>query len=147
MKTKKCCNCNLVKELSEFNKNKTKRDGLNNICRICSNSRSKKYYSENVNHHKKVIRTRVNQIIQENRIKLFDFYKKNPCVDCGETDPIVLELDHKDGVEKLSEVSKLIGGGYRWETIECEIKKCDVRCANCHRRRTAKQFNWYKGII
>jgi hypothetical protein len=28
--------------------------------------------------------------------------------------------------------------------VKNEIEKCDVRCANCHRRKTAKDFNWYK---
>ena len=31
---------------------------------------------------------------------------------------------------------------YTWPTVEAEIAKCDIRCANCHRRRTAAQFNW-----
>ena len=72
--------------------------------------------------------------------------KSNPCVDCNEADPIVLEFDHRDDVEKIAEVGKLVANGYKWETIKEEIDKCDVRCANCHRRRTAKQFNWYNGF-
>ena len=31
-----------------------------------------------------------------------------------------------------------------WSALELEIAKCDVRCANDHRRRTAAQFGWRK---
>jgi hypothetical protein len=30
------------------------------------------------------------------------------------------------------------------QLLEAEIAKCDVRCANCHQRRTATQFRWRK---
>jgi hypothetical protein len=33
-----------------------------------------------------------------------------------------------------------------WTTFLAEVAKCDVRCANCHRVRTAQQFNWSKWI-
>jgi hypothetical protein len=26
--------------------------------------------------------------------------------------------------------------------LQAEIAKCDVRCANCHRRRTAASLGW-----
>ena len=81
--------------------------------------------------------------MQENRLKLYEYYSKHPCVDCGETDPVVLDFDHKDNTNKINDVSTLISKGYSWNIIENEIKKCDIRCANCHRRRTAEQFNWY----
>jgi hypothetical protein len=31
-----------------------------------------------------------------------------------------------------------------WSRVLLEIEKCDVRCANCHRRRTAQQYGWRK---
>ena len=95
-----CTLCKKNKSLECFNKNKSRKDGLNNICRECSSARSKQYYNENKDHHIKVIRDRNLKIINENRQKLFDYYKNNPCVDCQEKDPIVLECDHRDGVKK-----------------------------------------------
>lgn len=145
MKKKKCTICKLDKELKFFNKNKTKKDGLNNLCCECSKNRSKKYYSENVEHHKKVIIKRKESLLIENRNKVFDYLIKHPCIDCDEANPIVLDFDHKDENEKDFNISKMVGNGYSWSTIKKEITKCDIRCANCHRKRTAIQFNWYKG--
>ena len=67
--------------------------------------------------------------------------KEHPCVDCGERDVVVLELDHTKG-EKFKSVSDMVRGGYSWDKILNELEKCEVRCANCHRRKTAKQFDW-----
>lgn len=30
-----------------------------------------------------------------------------------------------------------------WEKVKTEIAKCEIRCANCHAVKTAKQFGWY----
>jgi hypothetical protein len=72
------------------------------------------------------------------RQKLADYLLSHPCVDCGESNILTLHFDHRDPVEKSfsigSERKRL-----RWEVIEAEIAKCDVRCANCHAIRTAHQ--------
>lgn len=44
---------------------------------------------------------------------------------------------------KLNSISRMLTTGYCWETIKKEIDKCEVRCGNCHRIKTANQFNWY----
>jgi hypothetical protein len=62
------------------------------------------------------------------------------CVDCGESDPIVLEFDHVRG-EKRADIGRMSQVA-TWAKIEDEIAKCELRCANCHRRKTARQFNW-----
>ena len=79
-----------------------------------------------------------------NRANLLEYLKTHHCVDCGEEDPIVLEFDHRNPDTKKAKVSNILGS-WNWDTIMTEIEKCEVRCANCHRRRTAKQFGWYKG--
>jgi len=68
----------------------------------------------------------------------------HPCVDCGEPDPVVLEFDHVRGVKAFT-IGQDAGHVGRDLLIE-EIKKCDVRCANCHRRRTAVQLGWYANL-
>jgi hypothetical protein len=70
-----------------------------------------------------------------------------PCVDCGEQDPVVLDFDHVDPNHKRQTVSFLARSGYPWATVMAEVDKCQIRCANCHRRRTAIQFDWPKVAI
>lgn len=64
------------------------------------------------------------------------------CVDCGEFDIVVLDFDHRDG--KSANVSRLTHSECSLARLDDEIAKCDVRCANCHRRKTAAEFGYYR---
>ena len=44
---KKCSKCGIISLKSNFNKDKTKNDGLFNQCRFCVNQRQKQYDIEN----------------------------------------------------------------------------------------------------
>lgn len=60
----------------------------------------------------------------------------HPCVDCGERDIMTLQFDHVHG-EKSAAVSKLMQASV--SRVQAEIAKCEVRCGNCHRRRTLQR--------
>jgi hypothetical protein len=73
----------------------------------------------------------------ENQSRAWEYLGQHPCVDCGESDPVVLQFDHVR--DKRYNVSTMIRGGFAWSTVEAEIEKCEVRCGNCHRRKTARE--------
>jgi hypothetical protein len=75
---------------------------------------------------------------------LIEFFRTHPCVDCGETDPLVLEFDHLG--DKRFTISHNFSGR-NWQSILKEMEKCDVVCANCHRRRTARQFGHLRAVL
>ena len=79
----------------------------------------------------------------ENLRRLLDYLRQHPCVDCGEPDPVVLDLDHREPSLKRTAVSVLIWRT-SWAIVEQALARCDVRCADCHRRRTAVQLGWRK---
>lgn len=138
---KQCYKCKKRKPLSSFNKNRYRRDGLQSICRSCSNARSRQYYKENTEEHKKVIQAQNKKRIDANRAFVLEFLLSNPCLDCGETDPVVLEFDHLR--DKVDTVKNLVSAGCSLARIQTEIEKCQVLCANCHRRKTAQEQGWY----
>lgn len=72
---------------------------------------------------------------------LVEYKRAHPCVDCGENDPLVLDFDHIDPTEKSVSISTAIARYYKLDAIKQEIEKCEIRCANCHRRKTAHQLN------
>lgn len=65
------------------------------------------------------------------------------CIDCGESDFVVLVHDHVTG-EKRGGVQELINRGNKWEAVLEEIAKCEIRCCNCHIRKTATRGNWWQ---
>jgi len=143
---KSCSMCGEIKSLESFNKNKTKPDGYNTMCRVCSNIRSRQYYKENPIEHKIAVQERNKRVRMENMRSIFNYYLDNPCIDCGEANPVILDSDHRDVDTKFKNISEMVGESYSWKRIIEELNKCETRCANCHRKRTAKQFNWYKGM-
>ena len=138
---KRCYTCKTDKDKSEFNKNRGRKDGLNSICKECSRERSKRYYRENKEHHKKVTTARKKIHIEKSRKYVYSYLCNNSCVDCGENDPIVLEFDHMR--DKHKNLSRMVSDGNSIDSIKKEIEKCEVRCANCHRRKTATDQGWY----
>lgn len=65
--------------------------------------------------------------------------KSVPCADCGRSYPhYVMEFDHPDGRGPNERtVSSFTCAA--WSTLQAEVAKCDVVCANCHRVRTWKR--------
>lgn len=141
MSLKTCSICKHEKSLDEFNKNKSKSDGLQTFCRGCNKERSKVYYSLNKEYHKEQILKNKERYILVAKEFIFEYLKEHGCVDCKEKDPIVLEFDHITN-NKYKGISDMVHNGNSIDSIKMEIDKCKVRCANCHRRKTAKQFGW-----
>jgi hypothetical protein len=75
---------------------------------------------------------------------LLEYFEEHPCRDCGESDPVVLDFDHRG--DKAFEICEVLTYR-RWDTILAEIAKCDVVCANCHRRRTARRRGSVRAVL
>ncbi|TXH11668.1 MAG: hypothetical protein E6R04_01065 [Spirochaetes bacterium] len=86
--------------------------------------------------------------IARNREYIASILLDSKCMDCGYSNWIALELDHRNPTEKHDAVTRMVNDGVMLERIKAEVAKCDVVCANCHAIRTAKQFNsWRVGFI
>lgn len=136
---KTCSKCGEDKPSSDFGKNGTKADGLQTYCTACNRIRMAAYYGAD----------RAAQIARNRRFRrqgaerLLSHLRIHPCVDCGETDPVVLEFDHVRGT-KEGTITRMAALGYSWPVIVAEMEKCEVRCANCHRRATARRCQGFR---
>ena len=100
---------------------------------------------------KQVYKTKLHRKRVSYRMIIEHYFSKG-CVDCGEKDVRVLEFDHVRGVKRRFKnrrgegVAYLVRCGYAWPSIKKEIDKCEVRCCNCHKLKTFKQFNYLKDL-
>jgi hypothetical protein len=74
---------------------------------------------------------------QRNVKFVYEYLKSSRCIDCGIDEALVLEFDHV--ADKRGAVTTLAWNGYSLASIIREIARCEVRCCNCHRRRTAER--------
>jgi hypothetical protein len=97
-------------------------------------------------HNNKRARLNKAQAGLKNKTLVYRYLLSNPCLECGESDPMVLQFDHLPGYKKSFEISR----AYRnksWVSIQEEIKKCQVLCANCHQRTTKiRDISQYKPV-
>jgi hypothetical protein len=84
-------------------------------------------------------RTRLKEKQDQNYLLTRGYLSEHPCIDCGESDVDCLDFDHRDPTLKDEGVSYFARHSYSMERVLREISKCDVRCANCHRRRHAAE--------
>jgi hypothetical protein len=115
--------------------------GYGSYCKICQHEHYKQRYHFRTKILKQKWQPFQTEYRDRNKQLIIDYLLSHPCVDCGEDDLLVLEFDHVRGV-KIGAVGVIANGGASVEKLKAEIAKCEVRCANCHRRRTVKQLNW-----
>lgn len=74
-------------------------------------------------------RARAHDALKKVRIRDFldRYLSSHPCVDCGESDPIVLEFDHRVPADKSFAIADALSRGYSLAAVKREVAKCDVR--------------------
>lgn len=140
-----CSTCGELRPLSEFALKSARTGRRSTKCRSCQRAYSRAHYRKERSRYLDKAKQRNRASRDRFALLILDYLRSHPCVDCGETDPTVLEFDHRDPSAKSSTVNAL-GRAQDWTALETEIAKCDVRCANCHRRRTARQFSWISRV-
>lgn len=141
---KVCTGCGEERDAEKDFSWKYKDRGIRNTrCKLCTAQVSKQHYRDNKQSYLTRIRKREVQIIEDNHKRIADYLFSHPCVDCGCADVRVLEFDHVRG-QKSGNIARMVGEGYSWATIEAEIGKCEVRCANCHRIRESERHGWWR---
>lgn len=136
--TKTCGKCGEVKDRALFHSDSRSKGGLQNRCKACQADDQRARWARDPERRREVAnRTRVTA-----QTFIIEYLLGNPCVDCGESDIVVLDFDHLG--DKIAGVATLVNKGARLELIEQEIAKCEVVCSNDHRRRTAKRQNGYR---
>lgn len=144
---KTCSICGAVKPLASFTVNSRSRDGHTSYCRACVSAANSRSYLARSEEMRRRLKGFNKKLKDDKALKVFEYLSEHPCVDCGESDPVVLEFDHRDTATKFRAVAQMIEARYAWDKILEEIAKCDVRCANRHRRKTSRQFGHRRSLI
>lgn len=140
---KRCSSCHEIKSLHDFSWKHKSRGILTHCCRACQREYCKAHYRRNSRKHNQ--RRYANQLAykERNRDYVVIYLLTHPCIDCGESDPLVLDFDHVRG-SKYCTVSRMISTGFSISRLQTEMAKCVVRCSNCHRRKTSHELAWFK---
>lgn len=138
--TKRCRDCGESKPRSEFHVHRGRSDGLQDRCKTCNIELNKRWYREHPEARAERMDAYARDRREERQALLLEYLLSHRCVDCGESDPVVLDFDHLR--DKIANVSAMLK--WRWSAVLAEIEKCEVVCANCHRRRTAKRIGSFR---
>jgi hypothetical protein len=132
---RQCSSCGEHLPLEAFNRY---RGGYQWWCRECFRA----YFRARGDHHRHQSNAARRRRLAVGKRFIVEYLRSHPCVDCGESDLRVLDFDHVR--PRREYVSRLLGNGATIQDLKSEIERCQVVCANCHRRRTARRKGWWR---
>ncbi len=131
----------IAKARQPVSRKKASKDGLQSNCKQCKSTAFRLYYVADRRAQLRRVQKNKKRYAVEVRDYIWAYLRTHHCLDCGESDARVLEFDHR--CDKRCAVAVLTSGNYPVSSVSKEIAKCDVRCANCHARKTAISIdNW-----
>lgn len=135
-----CSKCKVEKSLDQFPRRPDRPSGRGTICLACGREYRRAHYLANIAYYLEKGRRGRQALRRRNFEHLVEYLRSHPCVDCGESDIRVLQFDHLNPTAKTDEVSNLVRRAGSWLLVAHEIEKCEVRCGNCHRRKTLREL-------
>lgn len=144
MSVKQCGRCQEAKPVEDFAWRRRGRGQRDNMCRPCRSAYGKEHYAANRQRYIDQARIQKDRLRLERTVYLIEFFATHPCVDCEERDPVVLEFDHLR--DKLFSIGLALSSR-SWPSILDEMRKCEVVCANCHRKRTARRRGSLRAML
>jgi hypothetical protein len=142
---RRCGRCGETKPEEDFAWRRKSTGERQHYCRVCQAAYNRQHYLANRHLYIDRAAKRTKSIAAERTAYLIEFFETHPCADCGEDDPVVLEFDHA-GAEKTFNIGQALRDR-RWQRVLEEIAKCEVVCANCHRRRTARRGGFLRAMM
>ncbi len=100
---------------------------------------SRRYYRENREHHVEQAMIRRTRRRKEIKQWIAEFKIGKSCARCPEADPACLDFHHRRQANKTVEICYVRRRGWSQKRLMQEIAKCDLLCANCHRKEHARQ--------
>lgn len=95
----------------------------------------RRHYERNKDYYKSKARTR--------QAEIHEWFVRHKatcvCARCPESHVACLDFHHRNPEEKEFDVAKGVNNGCSIERLTHEIAKCDVLCANCHRKEHWKR--------
>lgn len=143
--SRQCGVCLEDKPLTEFNWRRKALNQRDNMCRDCRAEYKRAHYRANRQRYISNSAARTRRVTEERTRFVVEYLSCHSCVDCGETDVLVLEFDHLR--DKMFNISAAIRGYRSMAALVAEIQKCDVVCCNCHRRRTARRGSFSRVVL
>lgn len=98
-------------------------------CKDCTNEKNKQRYIDN--RDKELARDKARQA--KIKYQLYCLKASIGCYICGEKDPRALDFHHKDPKQKSGQVMIVWHNLGKQAALE-EANKCELLCANCHRK-------------
>jgi len=146
MAQKQCNHCQEWKDEEEFSWRWKSLGIRNKACKKCMYEFNNNcYQGDSHEKHLKQVKERTEAARAARKEYVYQYLLTHPCIQCGGSDPRVLEFHHRDPSEKDMDVTHMLSGGYSIKRIEAELAKCDVLCANCHRKVTVEERGWFRG--
>src|SRR2546421_8931872 len=107
---RRCIWCGVEKPVGEFAFRNQALGTRQSHCRSCHAAYRRAHYLRNRSAYitREVDRTRARR--NRNRRLLRAYLRSHPCMDCGETDIVTLQLDHRDRATKRQDVALLVIG-------------------------------------
>lgn len=127
---KYCSGCEKEKPLDEFYFRNKEKGTRQSRCKICFSDRDQALYRAGKRKGSSVESQNARRL--RNLSYLFSVLSSTSCKDCGNGDIEVLEFDHLGG--KADTIAKMQTASL--ERLKAEVEKCEVVCANCHKKRT-----------
>ncbi len=89
---KKCVTCGTLKSEDDYYwRNKLLRKQWN-TCKDCQKAQRANWYQKNKTKHKTTAQKNKKAAIAKSKEFIWEYLSSHPCVDCGETNPIVLAM-------------------------------------------------------